>query len=423
MNFRASTRRTAARSITHPLLLVILTSSLCLSGCQFGIEGEYGRRVGDSRGTSVNGTSVLASLFEQSGAKVRTARRLGRVVDQADVVVWFPNNYEGPSQAVREHFEKWLQAKDGRTLIYVGRDYDALVEYWKTLLAEAPPEQQMELRRRIARAETAFAQGRAKLEDNADYDWFAVERGKPAQTIDSLAGPLSPGIDAGKSDLRLNTRIMAGEIVRQVAAEADWRGPARLERLLTSRDDLLIGRFTRGIWNGSQVIIVANGAALLNLPLVNHEHRKLAARLVGECGPAKSVVFLESGPGEPPISNSDPNQHHGLAAFTVWPLNSILLHLTLLGAILCFSMYPIFGRPRMLNEEAISDFGKHIRALGGLLAATHDRQYAQERRADYQQRVNPESTAATESASVTDPIIAGGPPGEAGSTSQSEHQA
>jgi len=34
-------------------------------------------------------------------------------------------------------------------------------------------------------------------------------------------------------------------------------------------------------------VLVNNGSFLLNLPLVNLEHRKLAARLIGASGPPK----------------------------------------------------------------------------------------------------------------------------------------
>ena len=64
------------------------------------------------------------------------------------------------------------------------------------------------------------------------------------------------------------------------------------ERLLASQRETIVGRIT---WPdafeenttapGSQLLFVVNGSFLLNLPLVNHEHRKLAQRLITACGP------------------------------------------------------------------------------------------------------------------------------------------
>ena len=124
---------------------------------------------------------------------------------------------------------------------------------------------------------------------------------------------------------------------------------------------------------------MVNGSLVLNGPLVNHEHRKLAGMLVGQVGPPrKTVVFLESGPGGPPIANKDPRLTFPgpMEIFHVWPANWILLHLLVLGVLLCFFRYPLFGRPREPKPEATSDFGKHIDALASLLSRTGDLTYA-----------------------------------------------
>ena len=47
--------------------------------------------------------------------------------------------------------------------------------------------------------------------------------------------------------------------------------------------------------------------------------------------------------------------------------------------------WPIFGRPRQLLPPSPSDFGKHVAALGQLLARTQDHNYAQSRLAQYRQ--------------------------------------
>jgi hypothetical protein len=69
----------------------------------------------------------------------------------------------------------------------------------------------------------------------------------------------------------------------------------------------------------------------------------------------------------------------------VWPLNAILLHLTILGIVFCLARSPIFGRPRELPPDSPADFGKHVAALGRLLARTKDRNYAHSRLAQYRQ--------------------------------------
>ena len=116
----------------------------------------------------------------------------------------------------------------------------------------------------------------------------------------------------------------------------------------------------------------------MNLPLVNHEHRKLAGKLVAACGPTGKVVFLESGPGGPTVYDDEPDADGptGFEIFTVWPVGLIVLHLTVLGITACLALFPIFGRPRQLEDDSPADFGKHVQALGELLEATDDQDYA-----------------------------------------------
>jgi hypothetical protein len=54
------------------------------------------------------------------------------------------------------------------------------------------------------------------------------------------------------------------------------------------------------------------------------------------------------------------------------------------GDLFCLARSPIFGRPK-LRPPSLSDFGKHVAALGQLLARANDRHYAQARLAQYRQ--------------------------------------
>jgi hypothetical protein len=87
------------------------------------------------------------------------------------------------------------------------------------------------------------------------------------------------------------------------------------------------------------------------------------------------VVLLESDHGGPPVDPpaTDSSLWRALGA---WPLNVILLHFAVLGVIFCFARWPIFGRPQMPPSYPLLDFGKHVEAVGRLLARTRDRDYA-----------------------------------------------
>ena len=46
---------------------------------------------------------------------------------------------------------------------------------------------------------------------------------------------------------------------------------------------------------------------------------------------------------------------------------------------------PIFGRPKEYPKEQVSDFGKHLEAVGELLEKTRDVGYAERQIADYEE--------------------------------------
>lgn len=360
--------------------------SLALSlliGCspRAPIDTTYGRRDNRTNGGSVNGTAVLGDLFEEAGFDVTTTRFLGRLVNRSDVVVWAPDDFEPPSGPTRAFFQQWLINQSGRTLVYIARDFDGEAAYWKALEDGADVGDALEYRRRNGLARSKHDAVVSVLEDESDATWFQVDRTGAPRQVAELEGPWSHDVDANGSDIRLASRI-------RVPRESDEYGLRwKTEVLLESGDDVIAARLNRSLWAQSQIIVISNGSWLLNMPLVNQEHRKLAGRLVQACGSPGQLVFVESGAGDPPISELGRRRHHGLEAFTVWPINVVLLHATACGILYCFSVFAIFGRPRRLPSRDSLDFGRHITALGELMTHTRDAEFARQQVVHYQQQL------------------------------------
>ncbi len=338
------------------------------------IDATYGRRRATIGAQSVNGTGVLAHMFEQAGHRVSTWRRLSPKLGNDRVIVWAPDSFELPSDEELDFLEGWLMDQSGRTLVYIARDYDAAATYWQHMTAKSPDWQMIEIERRLARSKSDHDLARAAVE-RRETDWFSVKTDVPRTPVDSLSGPWSEGIDASQTEIELAAQlVMPSHEDKQVTP------------LLQADDEqLLVVQLRRPFWGSSRVILVANGSFLLNLPLVNHEHRKLAGKLIDTCGPPGRVTFLESGADGLVVMDEDPKGHTGFEAFTVWPINVLLLHVTILGIVFCCMVFPIFGRPRDLIEDRPTDFGKHVRALGELLAFTQDRAGAVRRVQQYRQ--------------------------------------
>lgn len=357
--------------ILHQLSFIIILLSL-LTGCRQDLETTYGQRKGPTASSSVNGTGVLAEMFERAGHRVFSWRTLSpRLSKRADCIVWFPDDFEPPSDEVRQWLEDWLEEAPGRTLVYVGRDFDAAAWYWQKIEPGTPKDQLAELRQRKVSALSDFRAARQKI-PKTDDGWFREDPTLKPREVRTLTGKPAwlQGVDPAKVEMELHGRVMP-------APDA--------EVVLESEGDMLVSVE----WYGeSRLVVVANGSFLLNLPLVNHEHRKLAGQLIDVIGePQQTVVFLESDAGGPKIAEEEPaaGMPTGLEMFHLWPTSWILLHLTVVGILLCFSRYPIFGLPRDPEAEAVSDFGKHIEALGDLLSRSGDTSYAMGRILHYRQ--------------------------------------
>jgi hypothetical protein len=250
------------------------------------------------------------------------------------------------------------------------------------MLKSAPRNQKRLIRQELSDAKAMFQMRSASgafmgpTVPTDDCAWFSIDRQTEQRQVRDLQGEAqwTEGIDPARLEIELNSRI--------VPAEGS-------ETLLSSQGDVLVSRQAIG---ESQVIIVANGSFLLNLPLVNHEHRKLADRLIEELDDEQRVVFIDA-PGVPAFPEEEPETETRttLDFLSIWPLNVILLHLGILGILVTAMNFPIFGRPIPEDPGQPSDFGQHVEALGDLLQRTHDTSFAMSRLVHYHQNTRSDS--------------------------------
>jgi hypothetical protein len=404
------------------VVLAILFACAWLSGCHKELETRYGVRKGLMADKSVNGTRVLGDMFEKAGHTVYSWGRLSpRLRQRADCIVWFPDDFDPPSDKVCDWLEGWLDEKPGRTLIYVGRDFDAAPWYWREIAPQVDPKDKADHQQCLVNSEADFVIARGKIPTEQWHRWFGVKDGGK-RDVTTLAGDSDwvDGIDPSQLDIELRSRLLpwSQEPASSSSSTPQWMqnivnqtkdtsrddddfigafpGPGQAispleepEVLLESNGDPLVMRCELG---DSQIIIVTNGSFLLNLPLVNREHRKLAGKLIDSVGPPdKTVAFLESGPGGPKITDNDPDSRlpAGFAVFCLWPTNWILLHVVVVGILFCFWRFPIFGIPIPRESAELSDFGKHLDAVGELLKQSRNEAYAKERLKQYIEATKP----------------------------------
>ncbi len=112
-----------------------------VAGCSvIELDTTYGRASSTYFSTSVNGTDILAAMFEKAGYEVSTRTLLiTGSMDDVQTVVWFPDDYAAPSKEVCEWLNDWLAAGESRTLVYVGRGFDAAPKYWCAMSQRVGP--------------------------------------------------------------------------------------------------------------------------------------------------------------------------------------------------------------------------------------------------------------------------------------------
>lgn len=355
---------------------------LCvLAGCNRNKElvSEYGKVVGEKGGTSVNGTSALYSMFRERGFRTKRLRKISPRLNRYDTVIWFPDNYQSPEPEAVDALQSWLDEGLGRTLIYVGRDFDAEIDYYRQMLTTAGPDEREEIVRSLVESKMKQDSRIRRYvgdETKESCDWFTIER-VPFQNVEIVDGILTGNTEEKTADLSYSTVLnVSDEIVADtsltVAPLLNADGLDFVYSVTENEDPF-----------GNQLIVVNNGSFLLNFGLVNKQNRLLAGSLMDQCI-SSDVVFLESGPAGIQVSNDDIVNHNSWAWIAKPPLRYIAPHFLFWGVLFCFVFFPMFGRPRKLRTENYASFRSHISAMGKLLQKSKKPDQALKKVRDYQ---------------------------------------
>jgi hypothetical protein len=392
-------------------LMVVLTISIVTSITAAqdtdDIDRTYGEGNRSAGAYSINGTGVLADMFKNAGAEVFYSRILGTPTRRADVIVWAPNSYRLPGEDEVKAIEQWLNAKRDRTFIFIGRDYDATMDYWVEVTKDATDDEKLLLALKMLDVWGAFQVKRMQLEDGEDCGWFTMNAESTVKTIKSLEGDPTwlTGTQNGKFHMRVQGYLDFTGKIDQPAYSSTYNYAIKLH----SNGIPIVTEITSQKFYLSKIYAVVNGSFLLNVPLVNHEHRKLAATMIRQCSLKGVVCFLESDYDDSehvPVVTNDPAPPLPPSILTIlqsWPFGIILMHLIVVGIVYCFFRYPIFGKAKTTfvltttiddktRKQSVANFGRHIHALGNLLRRSGNETYARNCVSQYQQREHQSET-------------------------------
>ncbi len=365
------------------ILIVLFFAVMFVLGCEQSnsLNTEYGTILGPRGSDSLNGTKYFSELFEAQGATVNRSSVIDPKLDQYNTLVWFPDDDSPPSDVAVLRLNEWLESGYRRTLIYVAGGNRTTEDYLRAAIEKVSADQKEEYLRRISeemiRDQKFRARDRQTFLKPIECDhWYEVTERRVGKKK-AVSGKLLP---SGKTypDMEL-------DFAYEVQPLKEWDP----EVLLQAADEAFVYKLSNRAAreNQSELILVSQGAILLNYSLVDEDKQALASALVRRCETSRGVLFLESGSDGIEVRESVVSNHSSWSWIAQPPLCYIVPHVLFLGVLFCFAYFPIFGRPKRVKLRNTSTFRSHINATAELLSRSNQPNRAVNTIRDYQRAV------------------------------------
>ncbi|MBL8853187.1 MAG: hypothetical protein JNK57_04350 [Planctomycetaceae bacterium] len=354
---------------------------------------------------SIHGFGVLTQMLRQQGHQVARTGMLTSQVDRYDLLIWTHKGPQLPNDEALEKLEEWMD--NGGMVVFIGHDYDATLDYWRSVYAESQGSQR-EVARWAYRQEQLKSLGapldmweelftpalRRDYQADAANRWMTIggtDQPKPGhwepsgtddtwQQVGPKFDPFAIDLDAGgRLPIHVRTWLVSKSKNAQVLATVRTQG----EVIPT------MWRETQRAGSGRQardLLVISHPVFLGNFGILRPENASLRETFLAEISGKERVLFLETGPGPVQLSTT-PNDRidQAWAWMTKGPFPVFALHAVLLAAVFCFARFPVFGRPRRIDFEPRNDFGQHIAEVGRLLRSQKLETFAREKLEHYYQ--------------------------------------
>ena len=428
------------------VLFALCVAVILFPGCRYPLGSSYGLSEGTDAHTSPASVSLFRNMCNADGRTTLAVRSLSpRAMTKLNAIVWSPDSFAVHSPETTAWIEKWLLS-GGKTLVYVGRDFSPMADYWAQSAEEFSNDAVSDQDALHAREEQAAAHAqldsmRAGARTRVATPWCLFDYPlENEERVSKVKGAWASALDPANArlfirsfpvgyseetllgDQKLFDRESEDNSTKQSpstpvatnapSAEFDFRWqtsdatmlgyvkainasdlPTMNSYLSTADDKPLIAEVTKSAWGSSRVLVLANSSLISNLSLTNSENLTIARKLLDEL-PKDNIGFL-TGTNDPRVRTDDSSdQQKGFEMLTVWPLNVISIHAVILGMLVLLAAFPIFGRAKLLPVKSTREFGQHIEAVGGLLLKSQDRSYALATIAEYFRNVRKEPTSA-----------------------------
>lgn len=382
----------------HLATVLLFALTICVGCGEPELAVKYGKV--NEKPLSINSTSLFAKRLEAQGFDVTIRNRISPKIDQFEIVFWFPDSKDCPSERAIEALENWLDSGySSKTLVYVGGAYRADEDYLREVYRTVDADKKTELLRKLSEARLQTRRRESSLDyfgtSRSSCDWFDIETIRRKRS-NQLSGPLTTGIDETEFP-----ELEVGSLL--VPPKPDKNNKWLTKDLLKVDGENLVYRMNAGdhIYNEHQIIVVNNASFLVNFALIDSKKQALADALISEAtspedfegfGYSSRVLILESGPGDIPVRSTDYVNRTQWAWIAERPLCYIVPHALFWGVLFCFVYFPIFGRPQPLPKKPTTSFRSHVDAIGKQLERSGALAQARQAIQHYQKTVSDSGT-------------------------------
>lgn len=389
-----------------------LSLSLSLGLLLLAMMGCGGNRLetgyATTRGKSLNGISTFLQLLRSEGHRVESVPYLSpRIGEKGEFLVVFHDS-PGPMDAESQKaIIELCQSPSIHSILVVLKNGDMNEEYFSALkkAGNLDAEQLKRIRESLDFLSDMkdLAKSGLKLEFPVEetggyYGLKKVDRPKPEEPIKVDIFP-PPPVDEDEPYIVPGTPTDRRPPENKKGPETPMAPPTpletipaqwRLERRLVPGKDAYVrwssGQdplLTQRILLETRLFVLASAVPLLNAGLADPGNRVLCEEIAGLFPPNSRVIVSTSSDWRPSRDDDEPDG--GIMRFLrVQPYPWIFGQALLAIVLFCWWKYPILGRPRSENGEAVKRFGRHIDALGDLLRRTRDRSFILKRIREWQ---------------------------------------
>ena len=193
------------------VLAGICVASLFLTGCSRSLSTQYGVSEGFEAPNSPDSVFLFRNLCNENNHTTLEVKSFSpRAMEKLNAIVWTPDAFELHQPETVEWIERWLASGD-RTLVYVGRDFSPMADYWSQSAEAFSNEKTSGQDALFAREQQAIelaklGQLRSRMRPKTATPWCLFDHSSGIEErVSEVKGPWAESFDPSKARLFLRS--------------------------------------------------------------------------------------------------------------------------------------------------------------------------------------------------------------------------